>query len=111
MKQIFCSDWMRGWGYGGHDRIGKLYKNEDGSFTWRGRTEGRHGHTFQSKIITTFTVSNENEIVISETSKDQTLPDYRDIREAIRILNIPIKVKEPRTKRNYQPDTQLPFTF
>jgi len=48
-KSINCGDWSLGWGYGGHDKVGRMTigTNENGEavneFHWKGESNGRHG--------------------------------------------------------------------
>ena len=42
MKAIQCGDWHLGWGFGYHNKIGKLSLDQN-TFTWTGRCQGRHG--------------------------------------------------------------------
>ena len=102
MKSVHCSDWGRGWGYGGNDKIGKLSLNEDGSYTWTGHSQGRHGRKW-GYCSTTFIVSEDGSI---NRTAGGSLPDFRDVREAIRVLNIAVVPKKQRTPKQVIPNLQ-----
>lgn len=51
-----CGDWHLGWGFGGHDKIGKLTLDPMlDSFHWKGYSQGRHGNKWNSGARATFT--------------------------------------------------------
>lgn len=85
-----CSDWMRSWGFGPTNHIGKLRKGEpEGTYIWRGHQQGRHGQMWNQPANITFRVVSDTpfEIEIIDNPRKRSLPDYRDIQEAIKILN------------------------
>lgn len=53
-NKMNCGDWHLGWGYGGHDKVGRLTDNGDGTFTWKGRSQGRHGSKWNYGAFVTF---------------------------------------------------------
>lgn len=64
--KTFCGDWSLGWGFGGRDRIGKLFLDPDGMlFTWKGYRQGRHGNKSKTYFVdfTYDTVTKEYEWV------------------------------------------------
>jgi hypothetical protein len=65
-KTVGCSDWMLGWGYGGHNKIGKLTLNKDQSFTWKGHAQGRHGQIYGEGTVTFTLDKNEISIISSD---------------------------------------------
>lgn len=46
MKTVNCGDWHLGWGFGGHDKVGKLSTENCKTFTWKGNSQGRHGNVW-----------------------------------------------------------------
>ena len=85
---VACGDWYRTWGLG-TNKLGKLTKGElEGIYIWKGHQQGRHGQKYTKKYSITFKYLGENEgIEILTNESGYSLPDYRDIFEAIRILN------------------------
>ena len=77
-----CGDWMRGWGYGGYNKIGRLTKTGRNTYQWKGKAQGRHNNTLRSTWTTTFTLV-DGKI----TEPTDSLPSYADVYAAIEILN------------------------
>ena len=69
-----CGDWHLGWGFGGHNKVGKLRMidtpNKDGvaTFEWKGRSQGRHGQKYNFGAFIRFT-SNGTDIHAGDTIK------------------------------------------
>ena len=85
MKEIktACCDWHLSWGYGGHNKVGKLFTSDFNTFRWEGKAVGRHGQVYQAKIETTFTLDENNDIVIIN---GDGLPVIKEILNAIETL-------------------------
>lgn len=82
-----CSDWYRSWGLG-TNKIGKLETTDiPGTYLWKGHCQGRHGQIWNRRSKTLFSLAN-GEITIIE-QKGASLPDLRDVMEAVRILETP----------------------
>lgn len=79
-NSIQCGDWHLGWGYGGHDTIGKLTRNEDGTFTWEGSSQGRHGRKWNAGSIYNFKLEG-GEIIPLEGNKG-TRPVHEELIKA-----------------------------
>lgn len=93
-KKVPCSDWHRDWGYGGHTKLGVLYKYNGvhpDEYVWKGHSQGRHGQRYTTTKVYLLRATqagvagvwdgNMNEVSVN------VLPDFRDIAEAIRQLN------------------------
>ena len=76
-----CSDWFRGWGYGGNNKLGKLSKLSDTKYSWTGYAQGRHGQKLRSKWTSEFDFVDGQ--ILNATD---SLPDSRDVKEAIALL-------------------------
>lgn len=110
MKSIGCSDWIRGWGLGWNNNIGRLYKLENAWYKWIGTRQGRHNNKIQGKRSVTFKIKENGDFQFSSENKSNSLPDYRDVKEAIRILNVPDPVIIPRKQKTVFKN-QLSLTF
>ena len=65
---VQCGDWHLGWGYGGHDKIGKLTLDPvNNSFIWKGSSQGRHGQKWNKGAYIVFTY-NDGKITIVNSS-------------------------------------------
>jgi len=84
-NSVGCGDWHLGWGFGGHNHIGKL-KKEDGKFIWRGHQQGRHGQIYNRPANIVFTFDGV-EISIIENDKNRSLPERDEVLKAIETLN------------------------
>jgi hypothetical protein len=94
MKAINCSDWGDGWGFGGSDRIGKLYKTDvPNQYKWVGIRQGRHGQSIMGKRTVLFTYE-DGAIHFDVTNKINVLPAHDHVLTAIETLNKP----QPTTK-------------
>lgn len=111
MKSVNCSDWMRGWGFGGDDHIGKLYKNGENSYEWIGIRQGRHNNIIRGKHKIIFKVLENGTFEFDAANKTNWLPDRRDVNEAIRILNIPEPVKRIKSKKITNTNQSLLFQY
>ena len=88
-----CSDWFRGWGYG-HTKLGKLTKTGENQYLWKGSAQGRHGNVITKSIQIEFRVtetgyealSTEINRKVIDPPTTRSLPDKRDVDEAIRVL-------------------------
>lgn len=65
-KSIPCGDWWLGWGYGGRNKIGKLTKNPDETFVWKGYSQGRHGSKWNYGAYLHFRIFNDKVEVIEK---------------------------------------------
>jgi hypothetical protein len=84
-NSVQCGDWYRTWGMG-TSLIGKLKKGElEGTYIWRGHSQGRHGQIHCKPYNITFKVTGENEYLREDG--DGRLPDSRDVFKAIEQLN------------------------
>lgn len=106
MKSVNCSDWYRGWGLG-NTHLGKLSKLEDGNFEWKGIRQGRHNNVIQKTFTIKFKLLKDGSFEFDITNKTNWLPDTRDVKEAIRILNFPkpdliVKLKRIPNKNQLQ---------
>lgn len=87
VSAVDCGDWHLGWGYGGYDKIGRLtYK--DGEFTWKGRSQGRHGQKWNSGAVLRFTLDEPNNPESATTILETkgSYPQWSEIRNAIKQL-------------------------
>lgn len=80
-KQTWCSDWHKGWGYGGHNKIGKLNIEISNpiKFTWKGHSQGRHGQVSNRGARVEFTLIG-GELRI--TNQKGSYPDYDQVTDA-----------------------------
>jgi hypothetical protein len=88
IKTTGCGDWHLGWGYG-YTTFGKLTLNDDGTFTWKGSSQGRHGQKHWSDGLTHFKVS-ENGIEI--ITQKRSLPKHSEVYKAIMVLSPTTKI-------------------
>lgn len=89
-KTVGCGDWHRSWGYG-TNHIGNLQKGEaENTYIWKGHCQGRHGQVWNRGMVVTFeyTAKSEDPVIIIISTKHEwdSLPDFRDVEEAIKIL-------------------------
>jgi hypothetical protein len=84
LLSIGCGDWHLGWGFAGDDKIGKLFLNDDGTYTWKGHRQGRHGQIIKSKYSRTFNWDGEKPI----GDDISHLPAYSEVQKAIETLTI-----------------------
>jgi hypothetical protein len=85
-KKCPCSDWYRGWGFGGYHHVGNLCKVIDGqTYIWTGRCQGRHGQRWHNRSRTEFALVYGKIHILSQ--KGCGLPDERDVFEAIAKIN------------------------
>lgn len=78
---VSCGDWHLGWGYGGHDKIGKLSFNpETNQFIWSGSSQGRHGQKWNAGAVL---VMNKDLKVVSSKGGH---PAWGEIMAAIDLL-------------------------
>ena len=82
-----CGDWHLGWGYGGHDKLGKL--SFDGEiFTWTGSSQGRHGQKYNKGAKLVFKeVNNAHEIIESKGS----YPEWKEIWKSVAEIRISLR--------------------
>lgn len=87
IETAYCSDWHRGWGYGGHDKIGTLCLLESATgkrkYLWDGHRQGRHGSRSGSYRLM-FTQED-----LDSDSLPSGLPTKTDILKAIKELTAP----------------------
>jgi hypothetical protein len=84
---IGCSDWMRSWGLGPNNKLGKLsIDRETNEFTWKGHQQGRHGQIWTPKYSIKFKII-DGDIVVTENKTARSLPDKRDVLQAVRLLD------------------------
>lgn len=85
--RVNCGDWHKGWGYGGHDKIGKLeiIKETDCpiNFYWKGYSQGRHGQTWNRGARLRLMVTDKG---LRITEQKGSYPDYDQIIESANIL-------------------------
>jgi len=82
-----CGDWHLGWGFGGHDKLGKLELLPlSNTFMWRGYSQGRWGQKWNMGAFVNFTIDNSTGIdriaVISQKG------GYPETAELIKSANI-----------------------
>jgi len=81
-----CNDWHLGWGYGGHDKIGKLTiatnekKIKINEFRWVGYSQGRHGQRWNKGANVIFSLIDNNTDIKVISSKG----NYPEISELIK---------------------------
>lgn len=87
---VQCSDWHRSWGFG-TNHIGKLTKNEDGTYLWKGHQQGRWGAVWNRGMAVLFRLVGDDQIEVINPSmgrkKNGTLPTHTDVIAAIKLLN------------------------
>lgn len=87
IKKIGCGDWHKGWGYGGHNKVGNLEIITEPdcpiNFLWRGHSQGRHGSTWNKGARARFMVIDGN---LKLTECKGSYPDYDVIIEAANVL-------------------------
>ena len=91
-KSIQCGDWHLGWGYGGHNHVGKLAISGDISanrpydtvFKWSGSSLGRHGQSWNKGAECTFILTDDS---IKVLNQKYTKPEISELRSgAIKLL-------------------------
>jgi hypothetical protein len=91
-KKTNCGDWHRGWGYSGHDKIGKLTKLDNGvSFSWNGYSQGRHGAKWNKGAFCCVDVV-DGELIF--TNQKGSIPVRSEIIKSIKELNPNIKINK-----------------
>ncbi len=83
LKKVGCGDWHRSWGLG-TNHIGKLAVLDNGYFLWFGHCQGRHGQTWGKGQQVLFSLDEATGgFTVIDRVKDGTLPDVRDVRNAV----------------------------
>lgn len=113
LQSTGCGDWHRGWGFGGDDTLGKLYRTEDKEYPykWVGMRQGRHNQTIHSKYTVIFNYDIVKGFTMHPDNKYNRLPDVRDIQNAIDILTTPIRPRMQRIIKSINPNTQLSLSL
>ena len=84
-KSVSCGDWHLGWGFGGNDKIGKLSVNEDGVYTWKGSSQGRHGQKWNKGAYITFKLNDKDGVKVIESNGSH--PRWTEIMKSVNELN------------------------
>jgi len=83
-----CGDWHLGWGYGGHDKVGKLSIESlpdcPVNFIWQGKSQGRHGRSWNPNAKFRFMLVNNSTLRITERKGD--CPVYSEIIKSANLL-------------------------
>ena len=107
--RVSCGNWHIGWGYGNNNKIGKLSK-KDGIYTWKGRSQGRHGQKYNHGAWVSFTVSEDSLKVIDSKGG---YPDNKTLIDGVVALEQELKkaaLKVQRRRIKKLPDaTQTSF--
>jgi len=83
-KSIPCGDWHLGWGYGGHDKIGKLsIELEPLTVTWRGSSQGRHGSKWNAGAFAKFEIVGDKLKLVEQKG---SYPAHNEILQAANTL-------------------------
>ena len=84
VKKVECGDWYLGWGFGGHNKLGKLETTEEPDiYIWKGHAQGRHGQILHKRTTTVFSYIDGEIKIIS----GHLLPQYSEVIKAIDILH------------------------
>ena len=111
VTSVNCGDWHKGWGFGGHDKLGKLHIEivEDCpvNFIWRGKSQGRHGRTWNHGAMVRFMLTFRG---LRITEQKGGYPDHDEILKAANTLlrehNLP-ELSEEKTEIYYEPTKNL----
>ncbi len=78
---VGCGDWGLGWGFGGHNKIGRLTKLAEGKYSWTGHQQGRHGHKLTKRYTVTFDYQDN---MITNIEGEYSLPVRSELLSAIK---------------------------
>ena len=86
---VNCGDWHLGWGFGGDNKVGKLYLNEDNTYTWKGHSQGRYGQVWNKGSYVNFKmVEGEPDFGIEVIKAQGGYPRIFELKQGMRLLTI-----------------------
>ena len=102
---VNCGDWHLGWGYGGYNKIGKLSLQDDGSFLWKGYSQGRHGGTWNKGAFARFSVLDGRIQILEQKG---SIPIYQELLNGLRELEAKVNQEKAKAYRKAKKSGSTP---